>query len=147
MKVLMAAVLVAGFGAPALAGEPAPRRNIRLSTRTDDRPFSDAVLAGDTLYLAGALGLDRTTNKPPPDPAQEAKNALDRIKAVLGEAGMTMDELVLVQVHCSDAALYDVFNTTYAAYFKHGFPARAFITSPPLLFGARFEIQGIAVRR
>jgi enamine deaminase RidA (YjgF/YER057c/UK114 family) len=59
---------------------------------------------------------------------------------------MTMDNLVTVTVYCPDLTLYDKFNAIYRTYFGKDFPARAFIGSGPLLRGARFEIQGIAVR-
>ena len=57
----------------------------------------------------------------------------------------TMDDLVQVQVFCSDLSLYQDFNKLYASYFDGGAPARAFVGSGPLLFEARFEINGIAV--
>jgi len=110
-------------------------------------PFSDAVLAGDTLYLAGTIGLDPKTGLPPADPKQEARLALEDMKATLAEAGMTMDDLVSVQVFCADLDLYDDFNQVYRTYFKEEYPARAFIGSGPLLRGGRFEVQGIAVKR
>ena len=71
---------------------------------------------------------------------------LDQIAAVLAEAGMTMDDLVSVQVFCSDVALYDDFNAVYRTYFTGDPPARAFLGSGTLLRGARFEVMGIAVR-
>lgn len=123
------------------------RRHLHLPSRPAQAPFSDGVLVGDTLYLAGRLGLDPATGKPPADAEQEARLVLDGIQAVLGQAGMTMDDLVSVQVFCPELPLYDVFNATYRSYFAKDFPARAFIGSGPLLRGARFEIQGIAVRR
>jgi 2-iminobutanoate/2-iminopropanoate deaminase len=58
-----------------------------------------------------------------------------------------MDDLVSVQVFCSDVKHYDAFNAVYRTYFKREFPARAFIGVGTLLFNARFEVQGIAVRR
>ena len=60
---------------------------------------------------------------------------------------MTMDDLVSVQIFCSDVRHYDAFNGVYRTYFKKEFPARAFIGAGTLLFGARFEVQGIAVKR
>lgn len=141
------AMALATLGAAAEAQQAKPeRREIRLSSRTDDRPYSDAVLVGNTLYVAGKLGLDPKTMKAPADPAAEARNALDAVKAVLTEAGLTMDDLVSVTVNCSDVAHYDTFNEVYRSYFKKGFPARAFIGSGALLFGARFEIVGIAAK-
>ena len=60
---------------------------------------------------------------------------------------MTMDDLFTVQVFCSDVAHYDTFNAVYRTYFEDEFPARAFLGAGTLLFNARFEVQGIAVRR
>jgi len=77
----------------------------------------------------------------------EATNVLNNIQKTLAEAGMTMDDLVTVQVFCSDVSNYDAFNKVYRGFFKQEFPARAFLGSGKLLFGARFEVQGIAVKR
>jgi enamine deaminase RidA (YjgF/YER057c/UK114 family) len=52
-----------------------------------------------------------------------------------------------VQVFCSDVKLFDTWNRIYPKYFTKELPARAFIGSGPLLFGARFEVQGVAARR
>ena len=52
-----------------------------------------------------------------------------------------------VQIFCPDVANYDAFNKVYRTYFTQEYPARAFIGSGPLLQGAKFEIQGIAVKR
>jgi 2-iminobutanoate/2-iminopropanoate deaminase len=137
------AILAALGTAPARAAE---RKDIRMPERTDSRPLSDAVQVGDTVYLAGKLGIDRATSKPPADPGEEARLILDGMKATLAQVGLAMDDLVSVQVFCSDVAHYDTFNKVYATYFKGRFPARAFIGSGPLLYGARFEVQGIAAR-
>ena len=72
---------------------------------------------------------------------------LDAFAATLARAHMTMDDLVQVQVFCSDVAHYDAWNRVYRTYFTTEFPARAFLGSGTLLFDARFEIQAIAVRR
>src|SRR5262249_45062410 len=125
----------------------AARRNINLPNRNVSAPFSDGVLVGNTLYLAGRLGLDPKTGKAPEDPAEEAKIMIDGIKAVLAEAGMTMDNLVTVQVFCSDFSLFDKFNPVYRSYFDKSLPARAFIGSGTLLRGARFEMQAVAVKQ
>jgi reactive intermediate/imine deaminase len=138
----------AGLAAAGLAAQAGPaRRAINLPTRNVQAPYSDGILAGDTLYLAGKLGLDPKTGQAPKEAADEARLALDALKSVLAEAGMTMDDLVGVQVFCSDVALYDTFNGVYRTYFQKDPPARAFIGSGTLLRGARFEVQGVAVRR
>ena len=124
------------------------RRHVRLASRDakDVRPFSDAVRVGNTLYLAGRIGLE-ASGKPPADAAAEVRLVMDQIKAVLAQEGMTMDDLVTVQVFCTDLSLYGTFNDIYKGYFTKGYPARAFIGSGPLLAGGRFEVQGVAVKR
>ncbi len=109
-------------------------------------PFSGAVLTENTLYISGTLGLE-ANRQVPSDPAIEARNVLNGIRSQLEAAGMTMEDLTYVQIFCSDLALYDVFNDVYRTFFTEEFPARAFIGAGSLLFGARFEIQAIAVKR
>lgn len=72
---------------------------------------------------------------------------LDGFRETLSRAALAMEDLVFVQVFCPDVSLFERFNSVYRTYFSHDFPARAFIGSGPLLFGAHFEIQGIAVKR
>jgi enamine deaminase RidA (YjgF/YER057c/UK114 family) len=122
-------------------------RVMRLNLpRADDRPFSHVVVAGDTIHVAGTLGLDPETGKPPADVRTEVKLALDAVRKKLELAGASMDDLVTVQVFCPDLTLYEEFNEVYRTYFEKGFPARSFIGSGPLLFGSRFEINGVAVK-
>jgi 2-iminobutanoate/2-iminopropanoate deaminase len=154
MKTLLLALALLSLAALAPASRPqpaSPRRHINLPRPTDlaaQAPFSDAVLAGDTLYLAGRIGLDPRTGKLPAAPEEEARNVMDQFRAVLDQAGMSFEDVVSVQVFCSDVALFDRFNSVYRGYFKAGrFPARAFLGSGKLLFDARFEVQMIAVRR
>jgi reactive intermediate/imine deaminase len=122
-------------------------RHIVLPGRTDTLPFSDGVVVGDTLYLAGKIGIDPKTGKPPEDIEKEIRLLLDGMKTTLAAAEMSMDDLVSVQVYCPDLSLYEKFNDIYRTYFSKNFPARAFVGSGPLLRGGRFEAQGIAVRR
>lgn len=112
----------------------------------NEPPFSGAVRVGDTLYISGQIGLG-PDRKPPKDVAAEAKLVMDAMKKQLVDAGMTMDDLVSVQIYCSDVRHYDAFNAVYRTYFSKEFPARAFLGSGALLFGARFEVVGIAVKR
>lgn len=109
-------------------------------------PFSAAVLVGDTLYISGQIGAG--ANRKPETAELEAAAVLDAVKAQLAKADMTMDDLVNVTIFSPDVdANYAPFNTVYRKYFTKEFPARAFVGSGPLLFGARFEVQGIAVKR
>lgn len=120
---------------------------INLPGRRAQLPFSDAVLVNDTLYLSGRIGLDPATGRPPADINEEVRLLLDGFEAVLAQAQMTMDDLVYVQIYCPDVSLWEPFNQAYVKRFSKEFPARAFLGSGPLLFNARFEMQGIAVRK
>jgi len=131
-----------------MAAEPATdrRRSINLPGRSPNLPFSDAVLVDDTLYLAGRIGIDPVTGRAPADVNAELKLLFDGVEAVLAEAGMSMDDLVQVQVYSPDVSLWESFNTAYVQRFSKELPSRAFLGSGPLLFGGRFEMVGIAVR-
>ncbi len=108
-------------------------------------PFSSGVLVGNTLYIAGTTGVEPDT-KGPVTPEDEARMAMDKVKHVVEQAGMTMDDIVSFQVYCTDLKLYDTFNGVYKTYFKGDFPARAFLGTSTLLFNARFEVTGVAVK-
>jgi reactive intermediate/imine deaminase len=139
---LAAAVL--SIGAFAFAQE---RRYVQPRTAADKGlpPFSGGVFVGNTFYLSGQIG--HKDGKVPPDVKDEAKLVLDIVQDLLKQAGLTMDDLVSVQIFCSDVNHYAAFNEVYRGYFKKEFPARAFLGSGRLLFDARFEVQGIAARR
>jgi len=118
----------------------------RTAAVEDASPVSGAVLVGDTLYLSGSIGLDEN-RQVPDDASDEARNVMNAIKRRVELAGLTMDDLVFVQIFCSDVAHYQAFNDVYRTYFTKEFPARAFIGAGTLLFDARYEVQAIAVRR
>jgi reactive intermediate/imine deaminase len=109
-------------------------------------PFSDGVMVGNTFYVAGTIGFD-ATGKLPASAEQEAKLAMDGVKQVIESEGMAMDDLVSVQVFCTDLTLYDTFNGVYRTYFHDQFPARAFLGVGSLVRGAHFEVMGIAIKR
>ncbi|MGC2450047.1 MAG: Rid family hydrolase [Candidatus Sulfotelmatobacter sp.] len=110
-------------------------------------PFSDAVLAGNTLYVAGHIGLDPKTGQAPADPELEAHMVMDGIKKTVEAAGFSMDDVVSVQIFCTDLKLYDTFNAVYKTYFHANFPARAFVGSDKLLRNGHYEVTAIAVKR
>jgi len=107
-------------------------------------PYSGAVLAGKTLYVAG------TTDRGPvagDTGTAAAKRVLDNVKREVEAGGLTMDDLVWVQIFSSDLADYAAFNEVYRTYFKGPMPARAYLGVDHLLGGAKFEVMGIAVKR
>ena len=141
-------LLVMGISALCIGLAVADHKRLRSArTEKENLPFSDAVWAGDTLYLSGHLGLDPATGRPPANASDEARMLLDAFKKTVENAGLTMQDLVFIQLFCSDVSLFSEFNVVYRTYFNDGYPARAFLGSGKLLFDARFEIQGIAVKR
>ncbi|MGA8708073.1 MAG: RidA family protein [Steroidobacteraceae bacterium] len=145
----------AGVAAAAGAAGSEPERSYVMADSVGARaqlPFSDAVRAGNTLYVSGTIGLDPATLSDPKtahaanDPTEEARYALEAVKRTLAAAGYKMDDLVSVQVFCTDLDLYGVFNDVYRTYFHEHFPARAFIGVNQLVRGAHFEVMGTAVR-
>lgn len=149
---LLIVLVVAGVftlrGAVPQPGPQATRKVFNAPNKTVDAPFSDGILAGDTFYLAGRIGLDPKTGKPPAEIDDEIKLMLDSLKGTLTQAGMTMDDLVYVQIACTDLSLFDKFNSIYKTYFTtKDYPAREFIGAGSLLRGGHFELQAIAVRR
>ena len=122
------------------------RQYIQVPGSVGDLPFSSAVVIGNTLYLSGHIGFDPATRKPSADPEREARDVLDSVRDTLTRAGYAIHNIASLTIFCSDLSFYDTFNKVYRSYFRPPFPARAFIGSGPLLFGARFEIQGVAVK-
>ncbi len=123
-----------------------------IPTRAADQdrvyPYSAAVRIGDAVFLSGDIGIDPSTGLPPPNPVDEARQLLDQYEATLARIDMSMDDLIQVQVYCSDLSQYDSFNKEYLSRFKgEDRPARAFIGTGPLLFNACFEMVGVAVQR
>ena len=147
---LTAILVIAGFftvhGAFSQSGVMPQRRAINLPDRSAQAAFSNAILVGDTLYIAGNIGLDPKTQRAPEKIDDEMKNLLDSYKTLLTQAGFTMDDLVYVQISCTDLSYYDKFNAMYKSYFTKDLPARQFIGVASLLRGGHFEMQAIAVR-
>jgi enamine deaminase RidA (YjgF/YER057c/UK114 family) len=111
------------------------------------RPFSDAVLVdGRTLYISGRIGLVPGTTQVPDSIDQEIVYLMEDLRSILHAAGMTLNDLVSLQIFCPDVSLWEQFNVIYRTFFDGPLPARAFLGSGPLLFGAHFEVMGIAVK-
>ncbi len=142
---ILAAVLLLTACVPASGAD----RKFIVKPRPADAqalPFSDAVLVGNTLYIAGHLGLEKT-GQPPAGAEDEARLVMEGIKSTVEAAGMSMEDVVSVQIFCTDLKFYDTFNTVYKTYFHGDYPARAFIGTDKLVRGGRFEVMGIAIKR
>jgi 2-iminobutanoate/2-iminopropanoate deaminase len=150
--ILVVVLAVAGIltvrGAFSKPSPQTTRKAIKIGEMSSQLPFSDAILAGNTLYLAGRIGIDPKTGKVPEKIEDEIKVLLDGEKEVLAQAGMSMDDLVYVQIACTDLSLFPKFNPIYRSYFTtKDLPAREFIGAGSLLLGGHFELQAIAVKK
>lgn len=146
---LLAAIALAGpaIGQTTVRHIPAGSAAVPPSAAPGAGPaFSAAVMAGDTLYVSGTTDTDPATGKPPADVKAGAKLVMDNIRRTLAGAGLTMDDLVWVQVFATDLADYAAFNEVYRGYFTGALPARAFLGAGSLLNHSHFEVMGIAVR-
>jgi reactive intermediate/imine deaminase len=141
------------FLAACAAGEnprPAPAQRRVISTNRAPAAiasYSQAIQVGETLYLAGQIGLDPATRELVPGGLQaEARRALDNCKAILEAAGFTLADVVQVQVFLADVGDYAAFNEVYSGYFPPPAPARAAVAVAALPRGARVEVLMTAVR-
>ncbi len=99
-------------------------------------PFSQAVHAGDYLFISGTVPVDPSTNQVVEARLDiQTRQVFDNIKAVLAAANGTMDDLVMVTIHLRDVSQWADFNEIYRTYFTDYLPARmTFEGRPPLDF-------------
>lgn len=109
-------------------------------------PYSQAVKAGDTLYLSGQIGMNPATGElVSADVKEQTAQALKNMKAVLAAAGATTDNVVKTTVFLTDMADFQAVNAVYAETFASDAPARSCVAVAALPKGARVEVEAIAV--
>ncbi len=110
-------------------------------------PYSQAIQAGDTLYISGQLPIDPATGVFPGECIRaQTEQSLKNISAILTEAGLTMANVVKTTVLLADIADFAAMNEVYARFFTGTCPARAAFQVAALPKGARVEIEAIAVK-
>ena len=110
-------------------------------------PYSQAITAGEMIYVSGQLGLDPKTGKlVEGEIATETKQALENIKAVLLAAGSSLAKVVSANVYLADMNEFSKINEIYAGYFAEPYPARATVAVKTLPKNGRVEIAVIAAR-
>ncbi len=110
-------------------------------------PYSQAIAAGDTIYLSSQLGIEPKSGKLASGGiAGETKQALENIKAILLAAGSDITKVVSVTVYLLDMEDFAEMNEVYASYFKEPYPARATVAVKNLPKNVRVEISAIAIR-
>ena len=109
-------------------------------------PYSQAVWAGDFLYLSGMMPIDPETGAlEPADITLQAQRIMKNIEAVLAEAGLSQENVVKTTCFLSDMANFGAFNAVYGAYFSSK-PARSCVAVRELPKSALVEVEVIAYK-
>jgi reactive intermediate/imine deaminase len=109
-------------------------------------PYSQAVRAGDTVYLSGQIALDPASGELVAGGFEaEARRVFDNLRAVTAAAGATLDDAVRVTVYLVDLGRFPVVNAIMAEYFREPFPARVTIGVASLPKGAQVEVDCVLV--
>ncbi len=109
-------------------------------------PYSQAVKAGNTIYVSGQLPVVPATGEFAGDDIKaQTKQSLTNIQNILKEAGAGMENVVKTTVLLSDISDFAAMNEVYATFFKEPFPARAAFQVAAIPKGAKVEIEAVAV--
>lgn len=120
--------------------------------QTDNAPgaigiYSQAIEAGNTLYLSGQIGiLPENKELVGDDIRSQTRQALTNISAVLEASGYSLSDVVSAQVFIADMNDYAAFNEVYVEFFDRDPPARAVVEVSRIPLDAKVEIKTIAVR-
>lgn len=110
-------------------------------------PYSQGICAGDLIFVSGQLPIDPVTGSFPSDDIRIlAKQSMDNVKAIVEQAGSSMDKIVKTTVFLKSLADFAAVNEVYASYFTSVFPARSCFEVSNLPKGAKLEIEAIAVK-
>jgi 2-iminobutanoate/2-iminopropanoate deaminase len=109
-------------------------------------PYSQAVMAGETLYCSGQLGIDPATGKLEEGVEAQARRSLANLGAILEAAGLAFKDVVKTTIFLADMADFQAVNAIYASSFPGDYPARSTVQVAALPKGGRVEIEAVAVR-
>ena len=109
-------------------------------------PYSQAVWAGNTLYISGQIAIDPTGNLLVSDGIEsETTQVMDNLKAVLEAADMDFTNVVKCSIFLSDMELFNGMNEVYGTYFRQDAPARECVQAARLPKDVHVEISAVAV--
>lgn len=110
-------------------------------------PYSQAIQAGDTLYVSGQLPIDAATGQFPEGGVKEQLHQVFKnLGHVLSEAGYSFDNVVKTTVYLQNMSDFGTLNEVYSQYFKEPYPARVAFQVATLPKGALAEAEVIAVK-
>jgi 2-iminobutanoate/2-iminopropanoate deaminase len=108
-------------------------------------PYSQAVRAGDFLFISGQIGIDPSTGAMVEGGIQQqTEQALVNIRAILDAAGADMSSIVKTTVFLQSIEDFGAMNGVYKGFFSGDFPARAAFEVGGLPLGAQVEIEAVA---
>lgn len=110
-------------------------------------PFSDGIVVGNTLYVAGQEGSDDSGKLVTGGITAETAAALGNIQRVIKAAGFDLKDIVAVTVYLADIHEFGDMNKVYKSFLPDPKPARATIQAAALVNNARIEISAIAVKQ
>jgi reactive intermediate/imine deaminase len=108
-------------------------------------PYSQAIRAGNTVYLSGQVGLDPATATLSEGTEVQARQVFANLRAVAEASGGSLDDIVKLTILLMDLADFAKVNEIMAAHFKQPYPARATYQVAGLPRGARIEIEAVLV--
>ncbi|MDZ4823988.1 MAG: RidA family protein [Flavobacteriales bacterium] len=110
-------------------------------------PYSQGVVAGNTLYISGQIAIDPATNLYlPADAATETRQVMHNLEAILKQANLTFEQVVKTTIFLLDMNDFPIVNEVYGSFFWSQFPARETVQVSVLPKNARLEISMIAVK-
>ncbi len=148
LKTLLPALLTAVcLGLLTCAASAQEHKAISLAGPGSQLPFSDGIVAGNTLYIAGQEGRTADGKLAEGGTAGETRAALETIEKVAKAAGYDLKDIVSVTVFLGDIKDFDEMNKVYRSIMPDPKPARATVQVSALVAGAHVEISAIAVKR
>ena len=110
-------------------------------------PYSVAVQAGDLVFISGQVAIDPATgDRAPDDVAKQAKQIMKNLKAILGDVGLTMNDIAKSTIFLTDMNDFPSVNEVYGSYFNREPPARSTVEVAALPGGFLVEIEVIVAR-
>ncbi|MBP2114632.1 RidA family protein [Paenibacillus silagei] len=110
-------------------------------------PYSQAIVAGNWVYTSGQLGMDPETAELPGSVQEQARQSLNNVKAILEEAGASMDQVVKTTVYLKDMNDFAAVNEVYSTFFTEPYPARSAVEVARLPKDALVEIEVVARKK
>ena len=104
-------------------------------------PLSPGIKVGNMVYVSGQVGRHPTTGQMGGDIREQTRNALERIRVILEEAGTSLDNVVSATCWLTTSANFAAFNEVYSSYFPTDKPARATVEANLMGAGALVEIM------